>query len=61
MLNFIVMTISIALGIVLAMGVMLVIMLQPCVLKWYYKQTMKMIETMTSTMTDVLDTETEAK
>lgn len=57
MLNFIVMAISIALGIVLAMAVMSVLMLQPFVLKWYSKQTMKMIET----MTNVINTETESK
>ena len=46
MLNFIIMTLSIAGGILLAMAAMLIIMLQPCVIKWYSKQTMKMIESM---------------
>lgn len=48
MLDFITMSFSIAGGIIIAMVVMLVLMLQPCVIKWYAKQTMKMLESMTS-------------
>ncbi len=57
MLDFIMMTLSIAGGILLAMGVMLVIMLQPCVIKWYTKLTMKSFES----MFDVTNEKEEAK
>lgn len=46
MFNFIFMTLSIAGGILIAMLVMLLLMLQPSVMKWYSKQTMKTIESL---------------
>ena len=55
MLNFIFLSLSIAGGILIAMVVMLLIMLQPCVIKWYSKQTMKMIESLTEYTTEEED------
>lgn len=60
MLNFIVMTISIALGIMIASGVMFAIVFHPRVIKWYFKQSMKMIEVM-SEVTEEMNTETESE
>lgn len=50
-MNYIFMTLSIAGGILLAMVTMLFIMLQPCIIKWYSKQTMKMLDSMMDTTT----------
>lgn len=55
MFDFIFMTLSIAGGILIAMLVMLLLMLQPCVMKWYSKQTMKTLES----LINVTNNETE--
>lgn len=44
MLNFIILTISITVAILLAGVLACVIMFQPAVMKWYLKHTMKMTE-----------------
>ena len=46
MLNFIIMTISFTVAILLASGLALVIMLQPKVTKWYMKLIMKYMKNM---------------
>ena len=56
-LDFIFMTLSIAGGIIIAMLVMLLLMLQPCVMKWYSKQTMKTLES----LANITSEETEDK
>lgn len=61
MLNFIGLSISIMLGIVLAMVVMFVLMLQPKVIKWYSNKIMKMLEQMIEDTTITTNTETESK
>lgn len=57
MLDFIFMTLSIAGGIIIAMLVMLLLMLQPCVMKWYSKQTIKTLES----LANITNEETEDK
>lgn len=47
LLNFILLTLSIVLGIILAMVVMFVLMLQPWVIKFYSKLCVKYVEDMT--------------
>lgn len=44
MTNFIVLTLSIAVALLLVYGAAFVVMLNPKVMKWYCKKTMKMME-----------------
>ena len=46
MMNFITIVLGVAGGIILASVVMFGLMLQPAVIKWYSKQSMKMVDSM---------------
>ncbi len=52
MLNFIILTISIMVAILLASALACVIMLQPKVMKWYLRYVMKMSEDIAKEFTD---------